>query len=224
MTCTLLMSMSGCEKDCISDNLTFVTPIQIAPAKSIYKVGDTIRVISEFEHDVRTWPSGGNKDKEFTLKLENFQFLPGFFLQDLMDTSNIAGKAFSYCSLFKVSGDLIIDKAGPYGEYSYNNGKYELEFHFIACRPGFYALRCYSDLNVFSNPAYPHHQQDFPGKCKSKFKTRVFHTYPEINGDTTDNNYHLLKTYPYNNKVVNNWLQYQPRYQIEGTYAFIVEE
>ncbi len=205
---------AGCTKDCIPGNYLFVLPHTVSPARTVYKVGDTISVSADFSHYIL------DIARNETFLLEDFSFQLAFSLYDLYDTipANYV-RAFSSCEiLMEGNTNLFLDNIGPLGEYTYQDGRYRLGFKFRPIKPGFYAL---VQRSLTSDGTYSGIQKDFPGKCKRRRGPSVAAFVEVNNGD--ENNYHLLQDEHFEGATY-TWRVNQQNFHRQGVFVFYVEE
>lgn len=190
-------------------------PVTIKASSVTYSVGDSIYINSSFTANL--YDRKTIQDYE----AKSFRFSPLTYGYDLLDSNlNTSHHLDEYF-------DLVIDKKYEYGlfkfsdgntvlkgEYLWENNRYNIEYVLVPKKPGLFMIKHGSALLKTD------HDQKFEGQCPSKgieFATVV-------NGDTSNNNIHLLLESP--NEHWNTWELQKPqeRFHNQGGYAFRVVE
>lgn len=161
----ILLTLSSCIKkkcDIPQGFYTFEIPATLSPAKDIYKIGDTISIVSRFpQHEVY------ERKTDRTYDLTNYKFNPTV---DIWQVSNVEidktilddFEVIIDTSIYDFKKFVFSDGTVIYEEnYSNKNGEYILEYKFIPTRTGLYM---FGQSNFTSNSRK---HQSFPGKCDS---------------------------------------------------------
>ena len=210
----LLFALFSCiRKECkIPGGYEFDIPATLTPALDTFRVGDTISVSSvfgEMVHEIKT-------DKAYLL--ENFLFHPA--------TSLLKIDTFPAKNSSLLDFEILIDTTSNYrvngfsdgtvhlrGQYSYEEGRYFLEYKLIPQRSGLFVLSQACALQSQGE------NQDFPEKCNNVGSSaRV-----TLNGGA-DNNVEFLRNSP--DPHYSEWILARPedRFHRGGGYCFYVVE
>ncbi|MEN0006094.1 MAG: hypothetical protein AAF798_18225 [Bacteroidota bacterium] len=204
---------SGCEKEeCdVGGGYEFVVPATLSPALRTYRIGDTITIQSQFEHDVYELAT----DRIY--RLENFRFFPTTEIRKIDENpiqnslgsfEVIVAPSFDYEAFTFSSGDQLL-----IGEYNYDDIFYTLEYQLIPKQTGLFYLEqgISTDLDE---------DQNFEGKCNN---TNIITGKVMMNNDA-DNNIDLFNDIP--DAEFGTWILGRPerRFQWFGGYVIEVVE
>jgi len=193
-------------------------PAQIIPQKAEYHLGDTIKIISKFHHDILAYDS---EEKEIgNFNMTNVEWKPLTVISRI-DTLGQAGTSkihlyFSFVENINYDYKLILisdDFSALEGEYNYKEDSFDLQIKLIPKKIGSYFLRQESTT-------FDYGDQDFPGKCPyENVDARVkMNNYDDLN----DNNINLLSESP--DTHFNTWILTDPKTNFFnfGGYCFKV--
>ena len=213
----------GCVENHENCPYYFTLPVSISPAQEVYHIGDTIRIVSEFDDQVMGSNTAGKELGTFDMQGIKWQPILSF---DKLDT--IIPNRDDHKSKFDGLADVLInsstlnlryyDSIGEQlldGEYEEKNHMFQLSFDLIPKEKGVYYISIESQINFMLN-----YLQDFPGRCDKTLYRINFKT----NGGT-DNHYHLMLESPdpyWNRTGVGNNIYSRPFDQVGG-YCFRVE-
>ncbi|MEN0006093.1 MAG: hypothetical protein AAF798_18220 [Bacteroidota bacterium] len=209
----ITLFIQACEKEecSVGGGYEFVVPATLSPALRTYRIGDTITIHSEFEHDVY------ESKTERTYRLENFRFFPATEIKkideepirsSLSSFEVIVAPTFDYEVLTFSSGDQLL-----VGEYNYDGTFYTLEYQLIPKQTGlfFFEQGISTELDE---------DQGFEGKCNN-----VDISVGKVSmNDDADNNIDLFNDIP--DAEFGAWILGRPerRFQWFGGYVIEVVE
>ncbi len=209
--------LSSCtKKDCqFGGAYQFEIPATLSPAKTTYRIGDTISISSQFSDQVYE----AITDK--TYSLYNFRFYPIFKIDEISDSiiDQTALNNFEVIiDTIKYKFNKFIFSSGPAvaydGEYLYENEEYSLSYKLIPKTTGFYSFFQSTLIGDIGDE-----EQDFPEKCRNKgINIRT------ILNNRANNNINLARNSPnewYNTRIFH---KHEERFTYLGGYIFYVEE
>ena len=205
----LMYSCSECCKDVDCQPYQFRLPIKIDIKQDTFQIGDTIRFVSRFHHDVRDDVDGRK------YKLANYEFYPSGNLIRI-DTINFNGRFldFAIVEISTAINQIINHSDGTNSiafKYDYKNDFYEARFRIVMTRKGHYFFFASANPSAFSAD----NKQQFDGMCG--LRTQL--AYYQMNDDQSDNNYHLLLASP--DSLMNQTTKED--FDLSGGYCFVVE-
>jgi len=199
---------SSCiKKECkIAGGYEFEGIVNLAPAIDSFKIGDTIKIISEFSNMIFE----RHTDRSFLL--ENLNFYPRTEIQRIDTLSNNAEGLPDFDVIIpeKFNYDLGSNGTSIYGEYNYENNQYSLQYNLIPNKKGIYWFKHISDV------AFLGRNQDFPDKCDNL----SFVMSMKMN-EGFDNNVDLLLSSP-GDFFTRIWENPQTKFHDYGGYCFYV--
>ncbi|MCB9309635.1 MAG: hypothetical protein H6567_06240 [Lewinellaceae bacterium] len=219
----LTFFMIGCVKNDENCPYFFTLPVSISPAQEVYHIGDTIRIVSEFEDQVMGSNGVGKELGTFDMQGIMWQPTLSFFKLDTIIPNKADHKSLfdGFANIEILKGNLESYKFSTgderiIGEYLEDNHTFSYSINIIPRKKGVFFISFLS----FVNFTPPYNLQDFPGRCDRSFYDIHFKT----NGGT-DNHYHLMleSPDPYWNRtgVGNNIYSFQ--FDQVGGYCFRVE-
>ncbi len=191
----------------ISGRYNFKLPVSLSPELDTFRIGDTISIVSVFDHNVYEIKTGNR------YQLNNWQFYPEAVVVKL-DTIQVDYNAARH---FDFYADSLVNFA-PFtygngsiryvGQYTYADHNYSLSFHIIPQKVGLYGFDIFSLL-------YPHNQnQDFEGRCRNK-SSEAFMEMNKGIGNNSDLIYYTQDTALLNELDEDLWKE-------SATYLFYV--
>jgi hypothetical protein len=192
--CALTFGLASCQEDCVSvsGDYQFTLPTTLQPAKTTYKIGDTIYVKSQFDDRLYEAKS------RLHLHLPNFRFNPATEIVRLDSSINafdalkyftiiIDTTQFDYRAITTQTYPIARTAMQLMGEYTYKNAQYTLEYKLIPQRAGTYMLTQMTDKLLYTYSRW--NVSSFPQQCKG---TGIDFTYI-INNDSTRPNLDYLR-------------------------------
>lgn len=220
-----IINLTNCCKDVSKCPIYFTLPVSITPAQEVYKIGDTITIISEFEDqlvglntelkDVGTFDMKGIKWKPVI----NFYNIDTFILNRDDHKPDFS----SYVLLEILEGRLMIERYSNgseqiFGEYFEKNNKFLFSLKIVPQKKGVFYIDFDSDNN-YGTFGF----QDYPGVCKNEKLAVYFKT-----NEGKENNLHYLKESPdpfWDRSRPNDYKGdiYSKEPEVHGGYCFKVE-
>ncbi|TAK34467.1 MAG: hypothetical protein EPO28_16030 [Saprospiraceae bacterium] len=209
----IFIFLNSCvKKECqIAGAYEFEIPVELAPARDTFQIGDTITITSDFLDEVY------ERKTDKTYRLDNLRFYPSTEIVKIDSTESISGinKYFEILledSLKYHYQEFSTGVQALVGQYNYSSNRYFLKFSIIAKNSGLF----YLEQGV--SPDIEEHQ-DFDGKCSN-----IAIGGAVVLNDGADNNIHMLSDSP--DPHYNDWILQKPeqRFHKFGGYCFYVKE
>lgn len=202
--------LQACEDCLFPGGYVFDIPATLSPAKDTFNIGDTITISSVFSDLVYE-----TKTQSY-YKLENFRFYPKTMIRKIdtiRETNNmyefdfIVDSKYNYTFFNYSSGNRSL-----FGQYSYTNGTYDLEYKVIPKIKGLYKLTHSSSIYALGE------DQDFEGRCKNLISDVIV-----TMNEGGDNNVDFLLASPDEGQI-KIWERQDDQFHIFGGYCFYVRE
>ncbi len=214
--------MQGCGKKDEKCPEIFLLPVSVSPLKSVYRIGDTIEIVSRFHYLLPGYhQDDATKDRkkvgDFDMRGIAWRPSAGIVRIDSIYNNNtqysVIGIDFTFLqqtpnfSLFQYSESGV----GLVGEYDYSRDTFNLSFKLICNKSGTFLFGIGSDNEL-------RYAQPFDGWCK---RLRYYTKY-KMN-ENQNNNIEFLRESP--DPHWNTWtlLDPQGRFHDRGGYCFKVE-
>ena len=217
-----LILISGCGKNLEKCPEIFLLPVSISPQKPIYKVGDTLEVVSRFHYILPGYNENyatGERRKVGDYDMRGIAWRPvvHIFRVDSLYNDNpqysVIDLDFTFLQQTANFRPFQYSESGTGldGEYEYVNDNFHLSFKLVCHTSGTFFFRIGSSNSL-------RYAQPFDGWCKQL----MYYTFYEMN-ENQNNNIDFLRESPHSHW--NEWTIFDPqgRFRDRGGYCFKVE-